>query len=203
MRALALLLAVATPACITLGPGEPDELREWDLLPAPVAAVEPAPGAPSLQVLAFGVSEVLDRDVLVWRRGEVEVGAYARQRWARPPQEAARAVLVAALRDALGPAAVIVADPPLPAPDYVLRGHLARFEEVDRGEVWCGVVEVHAALARRDGVELLRRVYRVERTAPERNPRGVVTALRAAALEVGAALAEDVTAALGLEAGAK
>lgn len=194
--ALALaLLALTAPGCVGLG-GEPVLVREWDLLPEGPPAWAPGEGAPRLQLLPFSVSEVLDREALVWRKDEVQVGAYGDQRWARPPQEAAREVLAAALRRALGAGVAVVTSPPGADPDYVLAGHLARCEEVDRGDRWYGVVEVRVVLARPDGVELLRRTYAAEAPAHPRNPLGVVTALRRALNEVALAAAQDAAAAL-------
>lgn len=199
--ALALLAALALPAatgCVGLGGGGPVEVREWDLLPEGPGAWAPGERVPQLQVLPFTVSPVLDRDALVWRKDEVQVGAYANQRWARPPQEAAREVLAAALRDALGGGLAVATTPPVADPEYVLAGHLARCEEVDRGDRWYGVVEVRVVLARPDGVELLRRTYQAEAPAHERNPLGVVVALRRALNEVALALAQDTSRTLAL-----
>lgn len=193
-------LVLTAPGCLGLGGGEPVAVREWDLLPEgptpPTSArVE---GLPRVQLPPFTVDPVLDRDALVWRRGEVEVGAYSGQRWARPPQEAAREVLAAALRRATDGALAVVTSPPATDPHYVLAGHLARCEEVDRGARWYGVVEVRVVLARPDGVELLHRTYRAEAPAHPRNPAGVVAALRRALNEVGLALGQDAAAALGV-----
>ncbi len=195
MRRAPLALLVALTGCLNLGGGEPAVVNEWDLLPERPAAWTPGEGAPRLQALPFTVSAVLDRDALVWRRGEVQVGAYSNQRWARPPQEAAREVLAAALRRSLGGLAVVTS-PPVSDPDYVLAGHLARCEEVDRGERWYGVVEVRVVLGRPDGVELLRRTYQAEAPAHQRNALGVVEALRRAMNEVALALAQDAAEAL-------
>lgn len=199
--ALALLAALALPTvagCLGLGGGEPVEVREWDLLPEGPGAWSPGERVPQLQVLPFTVSPVLDRDALVWRKDEVQVGAYSNQRWARPPQEAGREVLAAALRDALGGGLAVATTPPVADPEYVLAGHLARCEEVDRGDRWYGVVEVRVVLARPDGVELLRRTYQAEAPAQERNALGVVVALRRALNEVALALAQDTSRTLAL-----
>ena len=196
--AAVVVLVLCAPGCLGLGGGEPIEVREWDLLPEGPVAWTPGEGAPQLQLLPFTVSEVLDRHTLVWRRDEVQVGAYANQRWARPPQEAAREVLAAALRAALGEGLAVATTPPVTDPDYLLAAHLARCEEVDRGDRWFGVVEVRVVLARPDGVELLRRTYQAEAPAYERNPLGVVLALRRALSDVARALAQDAAAALAL-----
>lgn len=190
-RSTLALIALTTTGCLGLGGGDPVVVREWDLLPEQPPAWTPGEGVPRLQVLPFSVSQVLDRDTLVWRKDEVQVGAYGDQRWARPPQEAAREVLSAALRRALGARLAVVTSPPGADPDYVLAGHLARCEEVDRGDRWYGMVEVRVVLARPDGVELLRRTYTAEAPAHPRNPQGVVTALRRAMNEVALALAQD------------
>lgn len=176
--------------------GAPPEVREYDLLvragaPAatPADADADAP-ALALQVDTFDADPVLDRDGLVWRRGEVEVGAYSLHRWARRPQDAVRDQLASALREV--PGLTVASDPPLADPDLVLLGHLARCEEVDRGDHWFGVLELRVVLVRRDGVELLRRTYSVEEPARARNPPGVVDALHRAATRVARELVRDV-----------
>lgn len=197
---LAVSVALAAQGCLGLGGGEPVLVREWDLLPEGPAAWAPGERAPQLQLVPFTVSDVLDRDTLVWRRGEVQVGAYANQRWARPPQEAAREVVAAALRRAVGGGLAVATSPPVSDPEYVLAGHLARCEEVDRGERWFGVVEVRVVLARADGVELLRRTYAAEAPAHQRNALGVVTALQRALNDVALAFAQDAAEALAVGA---
>lgn len=185
-------LALLVAGC-ALG-GAPPEVREYDLL----VRGEPPPEAPAtapaltLQLPPFDADPALDRDGLVWRRGEVEVGAYSRHRWTRPPQDAVRDLLAQALREVSG--TVVATEPPLPEPDLVLVGHLSRCEEVDRGERWWGVLELTVVLARCDGEELLRRTYVAEEPAPARNPPGVVTALRRAALRVADEVRRDVGA---------
>lgn len=196
--ALTLLvpLALLPAGCSLVGAGAPVEVREYDLLPAPApdeareADVVPV----TLQLPRFDVDPALDRDGLVWRRGAVEVGAYALHRWARPPQEAVRDGLARAL--AALPGVVVAAEPALPAPTHVLRAHLARCEEQDEGERWLGVLEVRVALARQGGPELLRRAYAERVPAAERNPAAVVAALRIGLERVAARLATDVASAL-------
>lgn len=177
--------------------GSPPEIREYDLLVRgePPAVVPMAAPALTLQLPPFEADPALERDGLVWRRGEVEVGAYSQHRWARPPQDAVRDLLAQALRDL--PGTTVATEPPLPDPDLVLVGHLARCEEVDRGERWWGVLELTVVLARPDGVELLRRTYVAEEPALARNPPGVVAALRRAALRVAEEVTSDVRAVVG------
>lgn len=197
-RGWAWLLALVAGGC-AFG-GDPPDVHEYDLLARgePIVATPQALAAPpvALQIVAFEADPVLDRDGLVWRRGEVEVGAYALHRWARRPQDGLRDVLAEALRDAL-PGATVASDPPLAEPELLLHGHLARCEEVEQGERWAGALELRVALVDRDGVELLRRTYAVEEPATMRNPPGVVAALRRAALRVARLLADDVARALG------
>jgi uncharacterized lipoprotein YmbA len=180
--------------------GSPPQVREYDLLirAEPRATTPPTAPALTLQLPPFEADPALDRDGLVWRRGEVEVGAYSQHRWARPPQDAVRDLLARALREL--PGTTVATEPPLLDPDLVLVGHLARCEEVDRGERWWGVLELTVVLARRDGEELLRRTYAAEEPAPARNPPGVVVALRRAALRVADEVAEDVAGVMRLPA---
>jgi len=197
-RGLALLLAAAAAAgCVRIGSATTRELRTYDLLP------EPAPGPPApaagpevLEVRPFTVDPALDRDELVWRRGAVESGAYEGHRWARPPAEAARAIFADAFARA-GVCAVVAAEPAPREPDFVLRAHLARCDEVDAGAAWRGQVEVRVSLARRQGgEELLRKTYAATEPAARRNPGEVVAALGRALRRVAAEAARDAGAAL-------
>jgi len=194
-----LALALAGPGCFSLG-GSPGEVHEYDLRPVSAethAAVAPVATPTTLEVEAFSVDEALDREGIFWRRG-VETGAYATHRWARPPQEAVRDVLAAALRGALAPV-VVAMEPKLADPDLVLRAHLSRCEEVDREDHWLGVVELRVILLRRDGVELLRRTYLEEERAQARNPLGVVEALDRALGRLARDVARDIRRSRGIE----
>lgn len=192
--AAALGAAILLAGCISVGSsGPPAERRAYDLLPDP-APGEPAPadGPEVLWVEPFTADPALDREEIVWRRGAVESGAWENHRWVRPPAEAVRSLLADAIARSGACAAVATEPRPLGA-DYHLRGHLARCDEADAGDEWTGVLEVRVCVVRvRDGAEVLRRTYaRVER-APQRNPLGVVRALRAAADGAGRALAGDL-----------
>ena len=195
---LALALALTLPGCFALGRGAPTEVREYHLVPATAAAprsLAPVTTRATLEVEAFGVSEALAGEGLAWRRGDVEVGAYADHRWARPPQQAVREVVAAELARAL-PSLAVSTEPRAESPELVLRAYVSHCEEVDRGERWFGAIELRVALVGRDGRELLRRTYAGEEPARARNPLGVVAALRVVALRLGDEVARDVAAAL-------
>jgi uncharacterized lipoprotein YmbA len=197
--AAALLVAavVAAAGCITVGGESASPVSEYDLVPEQPRA-PPAVAAlttrTTLQLEPFGASELLDREGIVWRRDDVEVGSYVTHRWARPPEQAVRAALATTLRRAFAPGAV-AAEPRLADPDFVIRASLTRCEEVDRGDRWFGVIELHLTLARRDGVELLRRTYAGEELARMRHPRAVVVALRHVLGRIADDVARDVVAA--------
>jgi ABC-type uncharacterized transport system auxiliary subunit len=199
-----LLLApalLAAAGCLRFGGTEPPlEVRSFDLQPPLPAAVPPeAEGEEVLWVEPFDADPALDREEMVWRRAGEESGAYERYRWARPPAEAVREVLADALARS-GIFAVVATDPRALRADYLLRGHLARFEEVDGEKGWEGAVEVRVVLLRAaDGEEVLRRTYARSEAAPARNPAGVVRALHAGLDAVAATLDEDVRRALAAE----
>ena len=191
-----LLIAVLGAGCIHVGgSGEPPDRRFYDLLP-PVSDGRqiPAEGPETILVEAFTVDPGLDREELVWRRENSECGAYENYRWVRPPEEAVRSVLADALRRA-GIVGSVVAEPAAMHPDFRLRGHLSRCDEVDDGKAWAGVIEVHLALARADdGEEILRRTYARRVAAATRNPTGVVEAIRKGLDEIAAELVKDLRA---------
>lgn len=211
-RALSVsLLPALLAGCLSVGGrGDAVDERTYDLCaaaPAPAAVVEASHDAPGVQVERFQASSLLQREGLVWRRGEVEVGAYRRFRWARPPQDALREGVAAALR-AEGGEGPVATEPPLPEPAWRLRGYLARCEELDEfegdGQRWSGLLELHLALVRsEDGREVWRQTYRVVEPAPSRNPDGVAQALHRACEQVTAAAAVDLAPLLAGEAAPK
>ncbi len=136
---------------------------------------------------------------MVWRRGAAEAGAWERFLWARPPADAVRAFVADALVRA-GTCAVVAAEPRAIAPDYSLRGHVERFEEVDGTASWAGELEVRVVLVRRsDGEEILRRTYARSERAPARNPGAVAEALKVGLGSVAGQVARDVKAVLEVE----
>jgi uncharacterized lipoprotein YmbA len=217
---LAAALALGASGCLSFG-ADPFEVRRYDLRPDPAPppraadASKAAPGAPlrtgspatteealgaeMVQVEEPTVDAALDREELVWRRGVVESGAYASHLWARPPAQAVREALAAALV-ARGACAAAVTEPPLASPDYRLFVHLARCEEVSKGEVYSGALEVRVALRRAtDGTEILRRTVAVEVAATVRNPMGVAEALSRALGTASSVVATAVAEALARE----
>lgn len=201
MRTAVLCVALLAAGCFSLGgSGKPVEVRSFDLQPPMPTDLPPdAEGAESLWVEPFTVDPALDRREIVWRRGGGEAGAWERFSWVRPPAEAVRAVLADALQRS-GACAVVATEPRILAPDYLLRGHLARFEEVDGEKEWSGVLEIRVVLVRTaDGAELLRRTYARTEKSPARNPAGVVAALRKGLEGAGALFAADVAEALAAE----
>jgi ABC-type uncharacterized transport system auxiliary subunit len=186
-----LVGALGLAGCFSLG-GSPEEKHEYDLRPVAEdpLAVAPLGTTATIEVEPFGIDEAIDRDAIVWRRG-AEVGSYATHRWARPPQRAVREGVAAALQAALG-ATSAATEPPLADSELVLRAHLARCEEVDDDGAWSGAIELRVTLARRDGVELLRRTYAETERASARNPLAVVLALDRALARIGRDIASDV-----------
>ncbi len=200
-RAVVVLLGWLTAGCFSLGgAGKPVEVRSFDLQPPlPAAAAPDAEGPESIWVEPFSMDPALDRREIVWRRGGGEAGAWERYSWARPPAEAVRSILADALVRT-GACAVVATEPRVPDPDYVLRGHLARFEEVDGEKEWSGVLEVRVVLVRTsDGEEILRRTYVRTEKAAARNPGAVVRALRTGLDGAAQAFAADVAVVLGME----
>jgi len=198
---IACVLGLLAAGCFSLGGGgKPVETRSFDLQP-PMPSPEPpeAFGPEVLWVEPFSVDPALDRREIVWRRGQGETGAWERYTWARPPAEAVREFAAHALRGS-GACAVVATEPRVPAPDFILRGHVARFEEVDGEKEWSGALEIRVALVRAsDGEEILRRTYAGSGKAVARNPAAVVMVLRSGLEAVNQRLAEDVAEALAAE----
>ncbi|MGE0710355.1 MAG: ABC-type transport auxiliary lipoprotein family protein [Planctomycetota bacterium] len=199
MRRVALACAaLLLTGCLLGGGAEAPVERLYFLGAPPSSGPEPGPaaaprGPERVWVEPFDADALLAQDGLVWRRGAVEAGVYADQRWARLPEVAARELVTAALRSAGVRAA---SEPPPATPDLVLRAHLARCEVVTGEDRWAGRVELNVALARPDGTELLRRVLRREEPAALRNPLAAAAALQRALAELSGELAREVSAAL-------
>jgi uncharacterized lipoprotein YmbA len=211
--ALASLIASTSLAgCFSLGgsPGEP--VRIYDISPAAPTprgldstavlrgADEGNPsvaGGPEVLVVEpFTVDASLDVESIVWRSGDVDAGAYEGHRWARLPADIVRGYLADALREA-AVTAVVATDPVPEGVDFILRGHLERFDERDIAGKWEGVLLFEVALVRRvDGIEFLRRRVHLVEPSPERNPKGTVQALREALRKAGISLAAEVASAL-------
>lgn len=183
--ALVAVVALLQAGCISLSPGGkrgglPD-LHEYDLAAPTEAVARPGggPERPALQLEPFSAADVIDRQELVWRAGDTQVGAYSMHRWARPPEEAVREALAASLADAL-PGVTVASALEASDPEWLLLGHLERCEEVDRGGQWSAVLEAHLVLRDREGTEVLRRSYAIEEEVRPRNPQAVIAALRRA-----------------------
>ncbi len=195
--ALPGVLLAAAGGCISVGGTDASAPpRVFDLRPPLAGEPVPAAGPETLALESFTCDPALDREEMVWERGDVEAGAYSSWRWARPPAEALRDLCADALRRA-GVCAVVAADPAPASPDFVLRAHLARLAERDGGESWSGVVELRVVVvSTADGAEILRRSYSEREPCPERNPRGTAVALAVASARLTARLSADVGAAL-------
>ena len=100
-------------------------------LPAPAPQTrEPAPYA--VAVMPFRAPDQLEQDRIVYRPSPVEIDFYEYHRWAERPAAAVTAALVARLRTARLFSSV--SGYGKARPDFLVRGRLDRFEEIDSPE---------------------------------------------------------------------
>ncbi len=175
-RKAILLAAVLLPACFSLGSSEAPEARLYQVRLESGAWSRP-PLPCSLAVRPFAAAGVLDREGILYRKDDVEVGYWVDRRWA----ESVAAMVHDAVQKDLAAAGVfrsvlLVEDVGLA--DYVLGGYVHRFDEEDRADAWYGVVEITFEVIRtRDGERVFHRRFREEERARERTVAEVVRAL--------------------------
>jgi ABC-type uncharacterized transport system auxiliary subunit len=188
----AWLAAAALLAAGCLAPPTPPD-RHWRIEIAPPPPL-PAPAfAGRLEVLRFGADAAARGTALRWiaEEGAPEVRLRAYDRWVDSPTLLLQRELASALR-AAGIAREVVTPDVGVAPDHLLVGRLARFEEVRGPGAPRVVVEVEIAVtdARREALEL-QATYREERGIEGPEVEDVVRAYDAALSTVAARIAAD------------
>ncbi len=126
LACLATFLAIATVSC---GSTRPVKYYELQVPTAPAVAANPYPI--SLLVGRVTAPHVFRDDRLVYSSGPEQLGTYAYHRWAEPPDDMIEAMLIEALR-ASGQYRSVERVSSNARGDYILRGRLISFEEVDK-----------------------------------------------------------------------
>jgi ABC-type uncharacterized transport system auxiliary subunit len=146
------------------------------------------PGDPktnlSLAVERFRTAEILRDDRIVFYKSPTEVGFYQYHRWSADPgtmltERTARWL------DQTGIFSQVRISPPGEPVDYILKGRLLNFEEVDYEDSGKGRVALRLALVRsRDGRTVWSFARQAEHAIEEKGIEGVVIALDASSADL-------------------
>lgn len=110
-----------------------------------------------IAVERFHSSEVLVNDRILYREGDNEVNFYEYQRWTSPPVDLVTNYISHRLKDSSAFTHVMTSRD-IGKPDFLLRGRVRRFEEVDRGKQIAAEVALEADLVdAKTGLEVWRR----------------------------------------------
>ena len=120
------LASAALSGCLG---GKPIKYYTAAIPPAPAAAADRLPV--SLLVGRIGAAEILDEQPIVYRSGQNEVGTYKYHQWAEPPALMLKNLLLRRLR-ASGRYQSVAQVGSSAQGDFLLRGRLYNFEEVDQ-----------------------------------------------------------------------
>lgn len=153
MRLVTHLVPVALLGLSLCGCGSPRPIKYYSVL---------VPAAPTRSTSTFPIDIVVDRisspallqaEPIVYHTGANEMGTYQHQRWADPPVEMIRANLIRMLRSSGEYQSVGVLGNTIAA-DYVIRGRLYEFAEVDRTNI-SGLVTMEFELYNRRTAKIL------------------------------------------------
>lgn len=145
-----------------------------------VAVPPPAPSATSPLPVTLGIArlatpEPYQEERIIYRASPYRVQYYADDRWESPPADMVYQVL---LEQFSGSGLFRRVIPwRRGEAEYRLEARLRRFEELDEGEGWFGLVELEYEVADTRGRSLLRAVSSQRVRAEERSVEGVVEAL--------------------------
>jgi len=177
--ALALLLVLASVSCGSVPRTSYYTLR----VPAPPEAKDPKT-ALVLGVEHFRAAEILRDDRIVFYESPTQMNFYQYHRWSADPATMLTE-LVARRLDQAGAFAAVRRLPSRDPVDYVLRGHVHNFEEVDYESGVHARVTVEMALVRsRDRKTLWSQSRQVETATQGKGVPGVVDALNTATVRL-------------------
>jgi ABC-type uncharacterized transport system auxiliary subunit len=148
-----VLVALVSYGCVASR-----QVHYYTLTSAPPSGQAPAPESPSILVGHIAASQALQDSRIRYRAGSNEVGTYEYQRWTDPPSLLVRESLIHALRSTGRYRSVREAGSSSDG-DYLVRGRLTEFSEIDRPGIETRVsldIEVND---RKTGKLLLTRFY--------------------------------------------
>jgi ABC-type uncharacterized transport system auxiliary subunit len=124
------LVALATAALGSCLGGKPIKYYTVALPPAPAPVTSALPV--TLLIGHIGAPEILEDQPIVYRSGRNEIGTYGYHQWAEPPALMLKTILIRRLR-ASGRYQSVAQVGSSTQGEFVLRGRLYNFEEVDQG----------------------------------------------------------------------
>ncbi len=133
----ASLIILALAGMAGCGGARPSKYYTLELPAVPDARLNTYPVA--LRVGRISAPHFFHDDRIVYRNSGTEIGAYDYQRWAEPPTEMLETMLVRMLRGSGRYRSVEDQRSNTPG-DFILRGRLYDFEEVDEGAIVARVV---------------------------------------------------------------
>ena len=129
----AILAALST--AVLVGCGAAPRSKYYQLSVPSTAATAPSPDSQvKLLIASLSASHLYREDGIVYSSGSVEMGTYQYHRWAEPPTEMLGEVLLRELR-ASGRYLSVQPQRSTTSGDYVIRGRLYDFKEVDGSPV--------------------------------------------------------------------
>jgi len=130
MRRMILFIVVLLAAAGACGGGRPIRYYTVELPPAP----QPSTSVYPITVLIgrIGAPEILQDEPIAYRSGPNEIGTYNYHHWAEPPVRMVKVILIRQLR-ASGKYRSVAELGSSAQGEFVLRGRLYDFEEVDAG----------------------------------------------------------------------
>ena len=143
--------------------------------PLPAPSVN-SPLPVTLGIVRLTAPEPYHQERIIYRVSPYAAQYYANARWESPPVDMVNESLFELFAASRHFQRVVFwrrGD----APAYLLEARLRRFEELDEGNTWYGLVELEYALLDRDGRDLVREVASQRTRVETRNPEGTVEAL--------------------------
>jgi ABC-type uncharacterized transport system auxiliary subunit len=133
-------ILAALSAGILVGCGTAPRSKYYQLSVPSTAAMAPSPDSQvKLLIASLSASHLYREDGIVYSSGSVEMGTYEYHRWAEPPTEMLGEVLLRELR-ASGHYLSVQPQRSNTSGDYVIRGRLYDFKEVDGSPIVARVV---------------------------------------------------------------
>ncbi|MFZ0037868.1 MAG: ABC-type transport auxiliary lipoprotein family protein [Candidatus Acidiferrales bacterium] len=178
-RCTSIVSAATLVACLILsacGAVRPTKYYRLDI--APGSSLSGSSPFPVTLILGqISAPELFRDDRLVYGTSSVQMGTYDNQRWAEAPTEMLENMLLASLR-ASGQYRTVEHISSNARGDYVLRGHLSAFEELDSPQVAARFALELELFDRKSGTVVWTQSYAHDEPAGAKNVTAVVEALQ-------------------------
>ncbi|MGE4280422.1 MAG: ABC-type transport auxiliary lipoprotein family protein [Magnetospirillum sp.] len=171
-------LAATLAACAQQAPPKD---RFYRLDTAAVAPVSQDAPLGVVEVSRPSTDGVLSERPLAYQEADGALGRYRYDLWAEPPTALLQGALVETLRQS-GIASTVITPDTRVQPDWMVRGHLNRFEMLAHADKVVAALEL-AVVSARDGKLLLLKTYQVESPAAA-GPEAEVDALTKASSQI-------------------